>query len=91
MPQGYVSKTVSPVSVTAGSTTTGVNLALERSGIISGRITAPNGQPLANQTVIAAHCHGGFGIAETNATGYYRIASGLGTGQYTVMAGTFPA
>jgi hypothetical protein len=93
LPKGYVSKTVSPVSVTAGSTTTGVNLALQRSGIISGRITAPNGQPLANQTVIATASGGGvyyFGSDETNATGYYRIASGLGTGAYTVMAGTYP-
>jgi hypothetical protein len=85
LPQGYVSKTVSPVSVTAGSTTTGVNLALERSGIISGRITAPNGQPLANISVDAFSATAGFGIDTTNATGYYRIASGLGTGTFQVM------
>jgi hypothetical protein len=90
MPQGYISKTVSPVTVTAGSWTTGVDVSLQLSGIISGRITAPNGQPLANQTVIASSSDGGgyFGFGETNATGYYRIATGLGTGAYTVMAGT---
>jgi hypothetical protein len=89
LPKGYISKTVSPVSVTAGQKTTGVNMALERSGIISGRITTPTNEPLANITVIASVTDdplAGFGSDETNATGYYRIASGLGTGNYTVMA-----
>jgi len=88
MPTGYVSKTVSPVSVTAGTWTTGVDLALERSGIISGMITAfPGGQPLANVSV-SAYTSGFsyFGSNQTDATGHYRIASGLGTGIYTVMA-----
>ena len=90
MPQGYITKTISPVSVTAGSWKTGADVALQLSGIISGRITAPNGQPLANQTVIATSSDSGgyYGFDETNATGYYRIATGLGTGAYTVMAGT---
>jgi hypothetical protein len=89
MPKGYISNTVSPVSVTEGQKTTGVNMALQRSGIISGRITTPTNEPLANITVTAYNSlnpMAGFGSDETNATGYYRIASGLGTGNFTVMA-----
>ncbi len=53
-PKGYVSKTESPVNVVAGSITTGVNLALDKSGIISGMVTAsPGGQPIANASVTA--------------------------------------
>jgi len=90
LPKGYVSKTVSPINVTAGSWITGINLALQRSGMISGRITTPNGQPLANISVTAFSATGDFGTDETNVTGYYMISSGLGTGQYTVMAGSYP-
>ena len=84
LPQGYVGLTKGPVSVTAGSKTTGINLSLKKSGIISGRMTTPLGAPLANLTV-AANAGSYYGTGETNATGYYRIASGLGTESYTVM------
>jgi hypothetical protein len=92
MPTGYITSTVSPVSVTAGQKTTGVNIALQRSGTISGRITTPTNEPLANITVAAYNTlnpMAGFGSDETNATGYYRIASGLGTGNFdvTIMSG----
>ncbi|HML03718.1 MAG TPA: carboxypeptidase-like regulatory domain-containing protein [Candidatus Bathyarchaeia archaeon] len=85
-PTGYVTGTVSGVSVTAGATTSGVNLALARSGTISGRITAyPSGAPLANASVEATY-GSYFGSATSNATGYYNIVSGLGNGTYTVFA-----
>lgn len=84
-PKGYLSDTVSPVSATAGTRTTGVNLSLKQSGIISGIITAPDGQPLENITVTAYSGTAGFGSDETDSTGQYRISSGLGTGNYTVM------
>jgi len=85
-PTGYVGKTVGPVSVTAGSKTTGVDLSLQHSGIISGRITTPGGQGVANSTVSAYdQTFSNFGSAQTDGTGYYRIASGLATGNYTVM------
>jgi hypothetical protein len=85
-PTGYITKTASGVSVTAGATTAGVNLALDKSGMISGRITAhPSGSPLANTTV-SATSGSLFGYATSNATGYYRIISGLGTGTYNVFA-----
>jgi hypothetical protein len=88
LPQGYVGLTVGPASVTAGSKTTGINLSLKKSGIISGRITTPLSAPLANLTVIAMSSGGTttyYGTDETNATGYYRITSGLGTGSYQVI------
>jgi hypothetical protein len=87
-PKGFISKTVSGVDVVAGSMTTGVNLALDKSGIISGIVTtSPGGQPIANASV-EAYSSGFtyFGSDETDATGHYRISSGLGTGTYTVSA-----
>ena len=88
LPEGHIGKTVSGIAVTAGAEVTGVNLALERSGIISGRVTAtPSGAPLESATVTAASGDGHYvGSATTNGTGYYRISSGLGTGTYNVVA-----
>lgn len=86
-PDLHLSKTVSGIAITAGAETT-ADLALDRSGIISGRVTqSPGGQPVAGASVVASS--GGFayfGSAQTNTTGYYSIASGLGTGTYTVIA-----
>ena len=89
-PANHIEKTVSGVAVTAGSTTT-VNFALDRSGIISGRITnAANGQPLAETEVIAGKSDfsgaGPLSHATTNDTGHYRITDNLGTGTYNVTA-----
>lgn len=88
LPEGHVMKSVGGIAVTAGVEVTGIDLALERSGIISGRVTAtPSGAPLGNATVYAASEDGGYaGFAQTNATGYYRMSSELGTGTYTVTA-----
>jgi hypothetical protein len=87
-PTGYIEGTVSGVSVTAGHITSGINLALNKSGIISGRITAsPSGAPLANVTVDATSSDYKYsGYATSNTTGYYRIVSGLATGNYDVNA-----
>lgn len=86
-PEGHLSKEVSGIAVTAGLETT-ADLALDPSGIISGRVTTlPGGQPVAEASVSAYS--GGFayfGSTETNATGYYKISSGLGTETYTVIA-----
>lgn len=86
-PEGHVTQS-SVQAVTAGAEVKNVNFALARSGIISGRITAPGGAALSDATVYASSTGGGgyFGYATTNATGYYRISNGLGTGAYTVMA-----
>ncbi|MEM3731884.1 MAG: carboxypeptidase-like regulatory domain-containing protein, partial [Candidatus Bathyarchaeia archaeon] len=87
-PEGYIMKSIEGVSVIAGSEVKDVNFALERSGIISGKVFAvPSGVPLGNATVTAASQDGKYyGYAITNATGHYRISSGLGTGTYIVMA-----
>jgi large repetitive protein len=87
LPTDYVGNTRSSVSVTAGSKTTGIDLSLLRSGIMSGHITTPLGAALANVTVFVTSTGPGgtyYGSGETNATGAYRIESGLGTGNYTV-------
>lgn len=87
-PEGYVPKTTGGIAVTAALEVKGINFALDRSGIISGRITAtPSGVPLLNATVMATSEDGKyFGYGQTNVTGHYRISSGLGTGKYMVMA-----
>lgn len=88
LPEGHVMKSVSGIAVTAGVETPGVNLALERSGIISGRVIAtPSGNPLGNAAVTAASEDEEYsGFTQTDATGYYRMSSGLGAGTYTVFA-----
>jgi hypothetical protein len=85
LPQGYVGKTVGPVSVTGDSKTMGINLSLQRSGIISGRITTLGGQPFPNANVTALGSSSFLGFSQTNATGYYRIVSGLGDDTYMVF------
>jgi hypothetical protein len=87
MPEGHITNSTT-ASVTAGAQKTGVNLALDPSGILSGRITAtPSDAGLANVTITAMADAGQYyGFTQTNATGYYRIGSGLGTGEYTIMA-----
>jgi hypothetical protein len=84
----YSGKTVGPIAVTAGNVTEGINIALDRSGTISGRITTPSGQGISNATVTATTIGGGLsgGFATTNATGYYRVTSGLSSGNYMVVA-----
>jgi len=84
LPEGHVMQS-SVQAVTAGIEVKNVNFALARSGIISGRITTPGGAPLKDVTV-SAFSGSNYGYATTNATGYYRMANGLGTGMYTVMA-----
>lgn len=83
-PEGHIAQS-SVQAVTAGAEVKNVNLALQRSGIISGKITTPGGAPLNGVTVLASSS-GGSGHATTNATGDYTMSSGLGTGSYTVMA-----
>jgi hypothetical protein len=93
---GYFSKIISGVSVTAGVETKEVNLALDRSGVISGKVTTlldkwglptENGQPLKGITVRAFSSDGKgfFGFANTESDGTYKISTGLGTGKYTVL------
>lgn len=84
MPEEHVSQSRTE-SVTVGSEVKNVNFTLAKSGIISGRITTPDGVPLKDVTVFASG-GGSYGYATTNATGYYRMSNGLATDSYTVMA-----
>ncbi len=84
-PANHIARTITGVAVVAGNSYT-VNIALDPSGIISGRVTsATSGAPIAGATVTASS-GASFGFATTNATGYYRITDGLATGSYIVFA-----
>jgi protocatechuate 3,4-dioxygenase beta subunit len=85
---GYMAKTVSGVSVTAGGESTNVNLALTKSAIISGKVLTTSGQPVPGISVTAISSDGGsfVGSAVTGPDGSYRITSGLGLGTYIVNA-----
>ncbi len=84
-PANHFANMVGGVAVVAGSQYT-VDMELDPSGIISGRITnAANGQPVVGASV-SASSNGFGGFDSTNETGYYQITEGLGTGNYTVIA-----
>jgi hypothetical protein len=85
-PQGHVSKTLASISVTEGTITTGQDMALGHSGIISGTVTDNSSNPLANVTVTAASTSMAMGTAKTDASGHYSITDGLATGTYIVTA-----
>jgi hypothetical protein len=84
-PDGYI-RQMTTANVVAGVETTNVNLALARSGIISGKVAEPNGTGLFDIDVIASSGTTYSGFATTDSSGNYRIATGLGTGTYTVEA-----
>ncbi|MGA2768609.1 MAG: carboxypeptidase-like regulatory domain-containing protein [Candidatus Bathyarchaeia archaeon] len=84
-PDGYF-RQMTTANVVAGVETKNVNLALARSGILSGKVAAPNGTGLFDIDVIASNGTTYFGTATTDSSGNYRIATGLGTGTYTVEA-----
>ena len=85
-PDGYF-RNMTTANVVAGLETQNVNLQLDRSGIITGSVKAPNGTGLFDITV-QAYTSGFsyFGSAKTDVSGNFRIATGLGTGNYTVAA-----
>jgi 5-hydroxyisourate hydrolase-like protein (transthyretin family) len=76
-------RTGTPVSLTAGSTTT-INFVLSRGGQVSGRVTdAATGNGLANVTVTIYNGTGqGVATANTDANGNYFTAEGMVTGTY---------
>jgi hypothetical protein len=84
-PDGYI-RNMTTANVVAGVETKNINLQLARSGIISGKVMAPNGTGLYGIDVTAFSTGGNLGSAKTDLSGNYRIATGLGTGSYTVFA-----
>ena len=88
-PQFYNNKgslaTADPVSVTAGSTTTGIDAALQAPGQITGTVTdAATHAAVANECVSAYDANGGsVGFGQTDSAGRYTV-SGLAAGSYKV-------
>ncbi len=91
--EGYAPGTTTGVIATQGSSTTGVTVRLGVSGIISGRVTDMQGNPVRNIFVVAyptQHEPTFFGsFALTNDNGEYRMTSNLISGRYNVTL-TFP-
>jgi hypothetical protein len=73
-----------PITVTAGDTTTAINFSLEPGGAITGSITdAATGLPLANLDVHIFDANGGYVTHGTSdLSGNYRSAAGLHPGDY---------
>lgn len=85
-PDGHISQKTT-ANVVAGIETKNVNLQLARSGIISGKVTAPNGTGLFGIAVsVHSSDYAFYGSAKTDLSGNFRIATGLGTGNYMVYA-----
>lgn len=85
---GYVGAEVENVNVTAGIETPGVNLYLNASGAISGKITDnATGTGITNIFVSAGLSSGGGtfgGFATTDSAGNYEMNTNLATGTYNV-------
>jgi hypothetical protein len=80
--------TANPVSVTLGSTTSGISFTLNLGGIIKGTITGSTKAPLEDISVQAFSTTSQYiakSYASTDASGNYRLA-GLRSGYYKVLA-----
>ena len=85
-PTGYLTKSVPGILVTAGQTTT-QNIALDPSGVISGKVTnSANGQPISGASIIVTSLSGGFSFGTTDSSGNYIVNTDLVTGSYAVEA-----
>lgn len=82
--EGYSPGTTSGVTATEGSVTDGITVKLGTSGIISGKITDKQGNPIKNLMVIASSSGQEGSFALTDANGAYRMSNNLGTGTYNV-------
>lgn len=73
-----------PVRVTVGRTTTGIDARMTLGGSISGRVVSRLGKPLRDVCVIAFDgAADSFGFGQTSRTGSYTI-TGLSTGSYAL-------
>ena len=79
-----------PITVAPGATTSGIDFALEKGGIVAGIVTnAATGAPIFNATVEVYTSNGIFiFIANTNASGEYKTTEGLPTGTYYAITNT---
>ncbi|MCE1180399.1 MAG: carboxypeptidase-like regulatory domain-containing protein [Micrococcales bacterium] len=77
--------TAAYLSLTSGAALSGKSVQLTEMAVISGRVTAPDGSPIAGATVeVARGAYLGWGYAETGADGRYEVA-GLPAGSYTMQ------
>ncbi|HTY75389.1 MAG TPA: carboxypeptidase-like regulatory domain-containing protein [Candidatus Nanoarchaeia archaeon] len=83
---GYISKNITGVSVTTGSITSNVNIALSRSGIITGTVRdAVTNAPLSGIFVTEVSSTGdSTAFSTTNSSGMYLLNTDLTTGVYNV-------
>jgi 5-hydroxyisourate hydrolase-like protein (transthyretin family) len=84
-PDGLCTATAgTPIGVTAGATTSGIDFALARGGRISGTVTdATTGVPLSGVTVSIRNSSGvQVASGSTNSSGVYTTGSGLPSGTY---------
>jgi len=84
----YDATLATPVTVTAGLTTTGIVFDLEPAGAIAGRVYLPDGATPAQGIWVAAERAAGAGltvVAQTNRTGAYTLEP-LAPGAYRVRA-----
>jgi len=85
-PQWYMGEpsqsTATPVAVTAGKRSSGIDARMRPGGTIAGKVTGSRSKPLSGICVSVSGANG-FGNATTTAAGTYRIGN-LGTGKYTV-------
>ncbi|MGQ9513895.1 MAG: carboxypeptidase regulatory-like domain-containing protein [Thermoproteota archaeon] len=91
--EGYAPGTTTGVTATEGSVTAGITVSLGVSGIISGRVTDKQGNPIKKIIVVAFQPQqedtffGSFAV--TNDNGEYRMNSNLASGRYNVTI-SFP-
>jgi len=82
--EGYSPGTTTGVAATEGSVTDGVIVRLGTSGIISGKVTDKQANPIKNLMVIASSVGQEGSYAVTDANGNYRMSNNLATGTYNV-------
>lgn len=88
---GYIDQNSSVVSVTQGAMTRNVNVAMARSGVITGTITDSVSNAVQANVAVAASLGGtAVSFASTNSSGVYTLNTNLTTGTYSVSV-LFPA
>lgn len=84
---GCATTTGTPIAVTAGGTTGGINFGLAGGGLVSGRITdSSSGTPLAGVRVHVLNAAGDqLASASSGTDGRYNLGVGLPTGSYYLL------
>lgn len=87
---GYVGATSSAVLTTAGGVTQVPDLILPMSGVITGKVTDGQGNPLANIPIQAKAVNNDYSLyVLTDSNGNYRVSYDVVSDNYTVTADTY--